>query len=231
MLPRPVAARLGHLCTNSIGHKIAVRSTTATSTRLCATGSTAADAGMDLQLEQLVRAIHASPFKAVIYVTGGCAQVIKSPIGCCLGSRGLLTPPSAALHALKGSCSSTVRQLPALSACPLACLAACLPCRVPPGCCQCLVPHPQCWRWLCHTAGTAWWSCWGRCAQQHTSRLNQREALQQLQQQQQRLQQSTPAAVYTCSIWHMQQSARAAETVFCLPSCLAQQLAVSMGHT
>lgn len=31
--------------------------------------------GMDPDLEQLIRAIHASPYKAVVYVTGGCAQV------------------------------------------------------------------------------------------------------------------------------------------------------------
>lgn len=30
---------------------------------------------MDSGLEQLIRAIHASPYKAVVYVTGGCAQV------------------------------------------------------------------------------------------------------------------------------------------------------------
>lgn len=161
MLHRPVAARLGRLCTHSILHTLSGKSVTAT--RHSATVSRTADAGMDLQLEQLVRDIHASPFKAVIYVTGGCAQVVK------VGG-------FHRIHLLEHNRSPTAavsaQRLPQASQVSTGLLCACLPCRVPPGCCQCRVPHPPCWRWLCHTAGAAWWSCWGRC--EHTRRNRDR---------------------------------------------------------
>jgi hypothetical protein len=36
---------------------------------------------MDADLEQLIRDIHASPYKATVYVTGGCAQVCRTRTG------------------------------------------------------------------------------------------------------------------------------------------------------
>lgn len=46
--------------------------------------------GMDTGLEQLIRDIHASPYKAVVYVTGGCAQVGRQWLGGCVWRRAKL---------------------------------------------------------------------------------------------------------------------------------------------
>jgi hypothetical protein len=93
----PAAARLGRLCqhhgglnSNYYSNPRAVSSTRGSVASSTATSAAAAaepgaagpsKTGMDADLEQLIRNIHASPYKATIYVTGGCAQVCCTQTG------------------------------------------------------------------------------------------------------------------------------------------------------
>jgi len=81
MLHRTAAVRhLGRACQHCGWKRLQSTSHIPNSSSITCAAAPAAQAvakgsGMDTQLEQLVRDIHASPYKAVVYVTGGAAQV------------------------------------------------------------------------------------------------------------------------------------------------------------
>jgi hypothetical protein len=71
-----------HCRSQKLSSRPFLRSVGAPLTTVSSSGGAAAEPRMDTGLEQLIRSIHASPYKAVIYVTGGCSQVCRAWGGC-----------------------------------------------------------------------------------------------------------------------------------------------------